>query len=120
LAKLEKYSLYLIGFRKNLASYFDRSPLNNSYGYAWPAAGDRSEHDGSGSGCVYGLGTAHYLPAIPDFLYSLSFNLRGHAQDYRSQTGTVFRIIIGGRGAIGEWIYAFTAGRNLYHCMKPD
>jgi hypothetical protein len=39
LAKLEKYSLYLIGFRKNLASHFDRSPLNHSYGYA--SAGDR-------------------------------------------------------------------------------
>jgi hypothetical protein len=39
LAKLEKYSLYLIGFRKNLASHFDPSPLNHSYGYA--PAGDR-------------------------------------------------------------------------------
>jgi hypothetical protein len=39
LAKLEKNSLYLIGFSKNLASHFDRSPLNHSYGYA--SAGDR-------------------------------------------------------------------------------
>jgi len=39
LAKLEKYSLYLIGFSKKLASHFDRSPLNHSYGYA--SAGDR-------------------------------------------------------------------------------
>jgi hypothetical protein len=28
LAKLEKYSLYLIGFSKNLASHFDRSPFH--------------------------------------------------------------------------------------------
>jgi len=28
LAKLEKYSLYLIGFSKNLASQFDRSPFH--------------------------------------------------------------------------------------------
>jgi len=63
LAKLEKYSLYLIGLlrtscpppygpaklfkiapgdfvSKNLASHFDRSPLNYSYSYA--SAGDRS------------------------------------------------------------------------------
>jgi len=39
LAKLEKYGLDLIGFSKNLASQFDRSPLNHSYGYA--SAGDR-------------------------------------------------------------------------------
>ena len=37
LAKLVKYKLYLIGFRKNLASHFNRSPLireplNKSYG----------------------------------------------------------------------------------------
>jgi len=31
--------MYLIGFSKNLASHFDRSPLNHSYGYA--SAGDR-------------------------------------------------------------------------------
>ena len=26
--------MYLIGFSKNLASHFERSPLNHSYGYA--------------------------------------------------------------------------------------
>jgi hypothetical protein len=43
LAKLEKYGLYLIGFSKNLASHFNRSPFirfTHSYGYA--SAGDRA------------------------------------------------------------------------------
>jgi len=31
--------MYLIGFSKKLASHFDRSPFNHSYGYA--SAGDR-------------------------------------------------------------------------------
>jgi len=34
LAKLGKYNMYLIGFSKNLASHFDRSPLDHSHGYA--------------------------------------------------------------------------------------
>jgi len=38
LAKLGKYNMCLIGFSKNLASHFDRSPLKHSYGYA--SAGD--------------------------------------------------------------------------------
>jgi hypothetical protein len=38
MTKFERFILYLIGFRKILASHFDRSPLNHSFGYA--LAGD--------------------------------------------------------------------------------
>ena len=43
MAKLEKYNMYLIGFSKNLASHFDRSPLireplDKSYGDHWLSA----------------------------------------------------------------------------------
>jgi hypothetical protein len=37
---IEKYSLYLNEFRRNLAANLDRSPLMRSYGYA--SAGDQS------------------------------------------------------------------------------
>jgi hypothetical protein len=37
---IEKYSLYLNEFRKNLAANLDRSPLMRSYGYA--SASDQS------------------------------------------------------------------------------